>query len=803
MLARKKEAEAGSGVGRSSHDPIEHLGEDRLGRSDFALLLARALSEYPEARSMVVALYGDVGSGKTSTLNLCFEALENLPPGERPLVVRFEPWWFSNTGDLLAQFFARLGDDLEKKGNLKGIRRKMIRYGGMLAPALGGLADAFGGLGAGSAIGGWFSRLSKSSEEKAAQKAQDVHALRAEITKALAGFERRVVVVIDDIDRLSAVEIRDMFKVAKATADFPNTRYLLAFDRGIVTKALAEVQGTDGDAYLEKIVQVPFHLPEPAPGQLWAIARRGMEEIAAAQERVSERDLAEASDTLDLLAHYGFGGFFGNMRQVNRLLDTLRLTLTSIAGEVRLSDLLVLETLRVVKPKVYDRLLEVRDLLLGPSPSAGLSFMARSSRNAAEELDEATKEAAEAVADEASDGMAETVTEVLGHLFPRVGAAINRAAAYGPEFRYQWTHERRVCVPELFRIATSWALPPSIIPYREVEELTSETDEASLREKLLAYDEDPREDVDLEAALERAGAFYRTAANEPALRTILLAVLGIEGVGTAHRVLYLLASDVLGRLADSASRRDLLVNWIRSNGATPVLVDVLRESGFEHGWHRDAALPEDVRKLSSEDFRQVLDMAVPAIRAQAGSGTLLDSDLFDEYLYLWGDAEGKDGPREYLRGVLETERGLPNLLRAYVTKTSSAFDGWVEDPDEDSPLRVQLIEDFGLVEEARIAAGHLLQQDAGGLSGEDRTRLTAFDRRYDPRDEPEDAGNAVLEENDDRREDAAAPAGSSGEDGNGTALALLTLAGSIPGEGLRRMEEAIEDGCERVEEEGW
>lgn len=800
VLARIEEAGVGGAEGRSSHDPIEHLGEDRLGRSDFALLLARALSEYPEARSMVVALYGDVGSGKTSTLNLCFEALENLPPEERPLVVRFEPWWFSNTGDLLAQFFARLGDDLEKKGKLKGIKRKMIRYGGMLAPALGGLADAFGGLGAGSAIGGWFSRLSKSSEEKAAQKAQDVHALRAEITKALAGFERRVVVVIDDIDRLSAVEIRDIFKVAKATADFPNTRYLLAFDRGIVTKALAEVQGTDGDAYLEKIVQVPFRLPEPAPGQLWALARRGMKEISAAQERVSEQDLAEASDTLDLLTHYGFGGFFGNMRQVNRLLDTLRLTLTFIAGEVRLSDLLVLETLRVVEPKVYDRMLEAQDLLLGPSPGTGLSFMARSSRDAAEELDGATKEEVEAIATEASDGMTGTVMRVLEHLFPRVGAAINRAAAYGPEFRHQWTHERRVCVPELFRIATSWVLPPSIIPYREVEELTAETDAVSLREKLLAYEEDQREGVDLEAALERAGAFYRTAADEPTLRTILLAVLGIEGVGTAHRVLYLLASDALGRLADSASRRDLLVNWIRSNGATPVLVDVLRESGFEHGWHRDAALPEDVSKLSSEDFRQVLDVAVPAIRAQADSGTLLSSDLFDEYLYLWGDAEGKDGPRQYLREVLETERGLPDLLRAYVTKTSSAFDGWVEDPDEDSPLRVQLLEDFGLVEETRIAAGRLLQQNAGNLSDDDRARLTAFELRYVSQEGDEDAGDAALEENGDRREEVAAP---TGRDGDGTASALLTLAGSIPGEDLRRMEEAIEDGCERVEEEGW
>src|SRR5215208_2268005 len=128
---------------RSGHDPIEHFEEDRLGWSDFARLLARALVEYPEASSLVVALYGDWGSGKTSTLNLCFRALEDLrAEDERPLLVRFNPWWFSNTGDLLTQFFERLGNDLEQEGRLSGIKEKLLSYRKLIAPA-GTLADLF------------------------------------------------------------------------------------------------------------------------------------------------------------------------------------------------------------------------------------------------------------------------------------------------------------------------------------------------------------------------------------------------------------------------------------------------------------------------------------------------------------------------------------------------------------------------------------------------------------------------------------------------------------------------------------
>jgi hypothetical protein len=46
----------------STHDPIERFEEDLLGRSNFARLLARALVEYPQASSLVVALYTVTGA---------------------------------------------------------------------------------------------------------------------------------------------------------------------------------------------------------------------------------------------------------------------------------------------------------------------------------------------------------------------------------------------------------------------------------------------------------------------------------------------------------------------------------------------------------------------------------------------------------------------------------------------------------------------------------------------------------------------------------------------------------------------
>ncbi|MDQ3053375.1 MAG: KAP family NTPase [Actinomycetota bacterium] len=80
------------------------------------------------------------------------------------------------------------------------------------------------------------------------------------LAKELAGLLRPTVVVIDDIDRLESSEIRDIFKLVRLTASFPNVVYLLAFDRARVEDALSQ-SGFDGRAYLEKIMQLGVDLP--------------------------------------------------------------------------------------------------------------------------------------------------------------------------------------------------------------------------------------------------------------------------------------------------------------------------------------------------------------------------------------------------------------------------------------------------------------------------------------------------------------------------------------------------------------
>lgn len=90
---------------------------------------------------------------------------------------------------------------------------------------------------------------------------------KEEVTKALSHQSHKFIVIIDDIDRLNNNQIKLIFQLVNSLAGFPNLIYLLSFDREIVVRALSEEQKCNGEEYLEKIIQVPFNIPE-AKGDL-------------------------------------------------------------------------------------------------------------------------------------------------------------------------------------------------------------------------------------------------------------------------------------------------------------------------------------------------------------------------------------------------------------------------------------------------------------------------------------------------------------------------------------------------------
>lgn len=91
----------------SADRPIASREEDLLGRAGFADSLASAISGWKGNESLVIALYGPWGSGKSSIKNIIMQSLQSSEPA-LPLI-EFNPWQWSGQNQLVEAFFQEIG----------------------------------------------------------------------------------------------------------------------------------------------------------------------------------------------------------------------------------------------------------------------------------------------------------------------------------------------------------------------------------------------------------------------------------------------------------------------------------------------------------------------------------------------------------------------------------------------------------------------------------------------------------------------------------------------------------------------
>jgi predicted KAP-like P-loop ATPase len=324
--------------------PLEDPSDDLLGRSSFSRSLAQAMLRMNTEHGFVFALYGPWGSGKSTTLNFVLRYINDLTSEEeKPIVVRFNPWWFSGEEQLLLMFFREMRTALSKPDMPKTLRQvgeKIQAFSTLLTP----FDYVPGATSVSSPIRKIMSLVGETIRDVGMQAETDVVGVKKEIDKALQSQPRKLLVVIDDIDRLTAEEMRLMFRLIKAVANFPRTIYLLAFDREVVVDAIDDLYPASGDDYLEKIVQAPFNLPLPDRTALQRILLTSLEVLL----KTTPSELWD-KDTWENVYLDGIDQLVDGPRGIKRLLNALFCAYPAVVGEVNPVDFVAIETLRVLQ----------------------------------------------------------------------------------------------------------------------------------------------------------------------------------------------------------------------------------------------------------------------------------------------------------------------------------------------------------------------------------------------------------------------------------------------------------------------
>ena len=325
-------------------NPIKDKENDVLERTKVAELFSQQILNLDATEGATVGLFGPWGSGKTSFINL---ARENFSDKGVP-VLDFNPWLFSGVEELVRRFFEEVSRSMGMKSELKDIGNALAKYG----TALSGITNAVTTLLGIPQVGQLLDEFLKFQINNS--QPESVTELKTKVEHALTEYYRKkqnpIIVVLDDVDRLSVPEIREVFKLVRLTASFPNQIYIVCCDRLRIEQALDEKdQGMSGRDYLEKIIQLPFNLPE-IPNHL--LAQQTNIAIENALVGVSNSGPFHEEAWLDISEEI-IRPLIRNVRDTKRYAIVIRPTLVGLDGQVACEDVLALEAIRVFLPDIF------------------------------------------------------------------------------------------------------------------------------------------------------------------------------------------------------------------------------------------------------------------------------------------------------------------------------------------------------------------------------------------------------------------------------------------------------------------
>lgn len=627
--------------------PRSNPSSDRLGYAPFAKRIAHSIANMPGADGHVIALNGKWGYGKTTMLNFIRHYLDEAEHQKRPLIVSYNPWWFSGHEDLVWGLFGQLQARIEGLSDFPGKTREK----------LADLADAI------SDMPLPYVSWAKPVAKMARPKPKNIEKLKQEISDALAKQPHRLLVIIDDIDRLTANEIRQVFRAIKSVGDFPNVIYLMAFDKDVVAQCLKEIQGTFGEDYLEKIVQIAFELPLV---DRLSIRNLFFERLNPIISGVNEKEFDRTHWSSTFFE--GIDKLLETPRDVVRLTNALAITFPAVMGEVNPIDFIAIESLRVFCPEAYDVVKNNREMFVGHSPD---SYM----RPTKDDLSKFHGEWIMKLG-QSKPTQENGVKAIIERLFPKVRGAWGNAR-FGRDNEALWRRQRRICSDSVFPVYFALGIPSGEISNSEMQSILADSrNQERFSRDLIELAEHVRPDGKTKAAalMDRLQDYTDREISLENIQPIISALLDagdqIIRPEDLENGLFDQAIDVeMGRViwqllkrAEASRRFEILSNALQSGHAIYLIQKALIVLGQQQGLHGETAAPEEEWFVSREQLQILEQLGIEKIRRASQDGSLLLTPRLLLVLNFWRDHGDKAEVRAWVEGTVNGDQGLAEFL---------------------------------------------------------------------------------------------------------------------------------------------
>jgi len=309
---------------------------DGLGRNKFARQIAEEIILLRPYRAFAVGINGSWGSGKTSLIDLIIEKIQSYNYKNDTLFIEFFPWYSKDTESLISHFLSLVEKTYRKNGNLSA---HIHAY----AKAIKVIEKKF--------FETEFTAL-LSDENSEIKSRYD------SIVQEIGKENKLLIIKVDDLDRLSTNEIIDTLRLIRIIANFPNTVYLVGYDKNYINSAIEQgLTKHNPEKYIDKVFNVEFKIPELLPYTISERLKTHFLEVAKGligfgEGKINEIEFKQMEEffrtNIMQLSHY-----IENERDIVRFTNNLFMRFLSINDEINFSDFFLLEMINYKYPNTY------------------------------------------------------------------------------------------------------------------------------------------------------------------------------------------------------------------------------------------------------------------------------------------------------------------------------------------------------------------------------------------------------------------------------------------------------------------
>lgn len=335
-LSNKKKVETKKNAKSFEVDtPIKSTNVDYLNMSPYAHEIAIRITTLNTEKSFAIGITGSYGSGKTSFMELIKEILKK--DYDKHIILDFNPWLSRNENAIIEDFFETVSNELKKYTSISihSIKKYSNKLSELDGSTIGKTLALFNNpVGATNSLGELFNQ----------------------VNSIFKRIDKKVIIFIDDIDRLTYSEIFETLKLIRTTADFHNVAFVAAYDKSYVISAIHHSINSQSNYFLEKIFQAEFTLPFFERSRLIKILKDKLLQITDDQFYLTEiKDYVESSeiDSNKFLSDYLF-----TVRDITRFYNNLLIDYNLLKGEVEFGDLFQIELIKLKFPNVYELLFD-------------------------------------------------------------------------------------------------------------------------------------------------------------------------------------------------------------------------------------------------------------------------------------------------------------------------------------------------------------------------------------------------------------------------------------------------------------